>query len=110
MPLGPTGLRGSVTWSGVAITGTSETPTAYATGIAAAIAGDRYRYNGTDSANVGNEYLCTQGGDAAAALWRYDCNVRGAPGNGSVNYVDGVGPDANGAVALGAVLYKVSMS
>ena len=110
MPQGPTGVRGTVTYSGTAITGTSTTPTAYATGIAAAIAGDRYRYNGTAAANVGNEYVCTQGGDAASALWAYDCNVRGAQGNGTVNSVDSVAPDANGDVALGAVLYKLAMS
>ncbi|HNX63175.1 MAG TPA: hypothetical protein PKN45_11090, partial [Candidatus Limiplasma sp.] len=57
----------------------STTPTAYATGIAAAIAGDLYHYNGVDTYNSGNEYRCTVGGNAATARWVYNRNVGGIP-------------------------------
>ena len=79
---GETGLRGSLTFSGSAITGTSTTPTVYATGITLAIIGDRYRNTDSGSGSYQNEYVCTLGGDAATALWAYDGNVRGAAGDG----------------------------
>ena len=62
---------------GSAITGISTTPTAYATGLDAAEIGDHYVYNGTDDAQIGNEYICTIGGDTATALWIYLRNMRG---------------------------------
>jgi len=110
IPQGVQGVRGTLTYSGTAITGTSTTPTAYATGIAAALPGDRYRYNGTVTAHVGNEYVCTVGGDAATALWAYDGNVRGAAGTGNVSFVDGLSPDVDGDVLLGAVRYGAAQS
>lgn len=79
LPTGATGIRGTVTYSGTAITGTSTTPTAYATGISNAIAGDLYHYNGVDTYNSGNEYRCTVGGNAATARWVYNRNVGGIP-------------------------------
>lgn len=79
---GETGVRGSLTFSGSAITGTSTTPTVYATGITLAIIGDRYRNTDSGSGSYQNEYVCTLGGDAATALWAYDGNVRGAAGDG----------------------------
>lgn len=74
------GVRGSQTFSGDAITGTSTTPTAYATGITLAYADDRYRNTDALGASYQNEYICTLGGNAATALWAYDGNVRGVAG------------------------------
>lgn len=102
IPQGIQGPRGSMVWHGDAITGTSTTPTAYATGISAALENDLYVYAGTSSANLGNVYVCTQGGDASTALWAYMANWRGAPGAGNVSMVNGVQPDADGNVTLGA--------
>lgn len=96
----PQGVRGSLFYSGTAITGTSTTPTAYATGIDAALAGDLYYYNGTTPIDVGNVYMCTQGGDASTALWSFLGNWRGTSGSGSVSFVNSVSPDANGNVSL----------
>lgn len=96
------GVRGTVAWHGTAITGTSTTPTAYPTGIDSAIAGDLYLYSGTDVANIGNVYTCTQGGDASTALWAYMANWRGATGAGSVSSVNSVLPNADGDVELTA--------
>lgn len=75
--LGAEGTRGSLTYSGTAITGTSTTPTAYSTGITLAIVNDRYQYNGTTEIDIGNVYKCTLGGDDTTALWIYDTNIRG---------------------------------
>lgn len=102
------GVRGTVAWHGTAITGTSTTPTAYPTGIDSAIAGDLYLYSGTDVANIGNVYTCTQGGDASTALWAYMANWRGATGAGSVSSVNSVLPNANGDVELDGLIYPTT--
>lgn len=99
---GVQGVRGTVAWHGTAITGTSTTPTAYPTGIDSAISGDLYLYTGTDNANIGNVYTCTQGGDASTALWAYMANWRGATGAGSVTSVNSVLPNTDGDVELTA--------
>lgn len=102
---GPQGVKGDagvMVYSGTAITGTSTTPTTYATGITLAYVGDRYHYNGTVDAQRGNVYKCTLGGDADTALWVYDGNIRGVAGSGSVSTVNGISPDGNGDVALEA--------
>ena len=88
-----------------AITGTSTTPTAYATGIASALAGDLYLYTGNDNANIGNVYTCTQGGDASTSLWAYVTNWRGAPGSGAVSTVNNFQPDQEGNVNLPGQIY-----
>lgn len=103
---GVQGVRGITAYQGSAITGTSTTPTAYATGIASALAGDLYLYTGTDNANIGNVYTCTQGGDASTALWAYATNWRGAPGSGAVSTVNGVQPDQDGNVDLPGQIYS----
>lgn len=103
---GVQGVRGITAYQGSAITGTSTTPTAYATGIEAALAGDLYLYTGTDNANIGNVYTCTQGGDASTALWAYVTNWRGAPGTGNVSTVNGVQPDQEGNVDLPGQIYS----
>ena len=102
------GVRGTVAWHGTVITGTSTTPTAYPTGIDSAIAGDLYLYSGTDVANIGNVYTCTQGGDASTALWAYMANWRGATGAGSVSSVNSVLPNANGDVQLDGLIYETT--
>ena len=102
---GVQGVRGITAYQGSAITGTSTTPTAYATGIASALAGDLYLYTGSDNANIGNVYTCTQGGDASTALWAYVTNWRGAPGTGNVSTVNGVQPDQEGNVDLPGQIY-----
>ena len=99
------GVRGITAFQGSAITGTSTTPTAYATGIASALAGDLYLYTGTDNANIGNVYTCTQGGDASTALWAYATNWRGAPGRGAVSTVNNFQPDQEGNVNLPGQIY-----
>lgn len=99
------GVRGITAFQGSAITGTSTTPTAYATGIEAALAGDLYLYTGTDNANIGNVYTCTQGGDASTALWAYATNWRGATGAGNVSAVNNVQPDQEGNVDLPGQIY-----
>lgn len=103
---GVQGVRGITAYQGSAITGTSTTPTAYATGIASALAGDLYLYTGSDNANIGNMYTCTQGGDASTALWAYATNWRGAPGTGNVSTVNGVQPDQDGNVDLPGQIYS----
>lgn len=109
LPKGGTGTRGSLIYRGTAITGTSITPAAYSTGITDAKPLDLYRYNGTDSANIGNIYECVLGGDAATALWAYAGNWRGAAGAGNVSFVDGVEPDGDGDVILNALrLYTIT--
>lgn len=105
VPQGVQGERGTTAYQGVAITGTSTTPTAYPTGIEAAIPGDLYYYNGTVPEQIGNVYMCSAGGDAETALWTFMANWRGATGAGSVSEVDGVSPGADGNVALNAVQY-----
>lgn len=102
---GVQGVRGITAYQGSAITGTSTTPTAYATGIASALAGDLYLYTGSDNANIGNVYTCTQGGDASTALWAYATNWRGAPGSGAVNTVNNFQPDQEGNVDLPGQIY-----
>ena len=102
---GVQGVRGITAYQGSAITGTSTTPTAYATGIASALASDLYLYTGSDNANIGNVYTCTQGGDASTALWAYVTNWRGAPGTGNVSTVNGVQPDQEGNVDLPGQIY-----
>ena len=82
-------VRGSLTYSGTAITGTSTTPTAYATGITSAIVNDRYQYNGVTEADIGNVYRCTTAGDESTALWVYDTNIRGASGEDGTDGLDG---------------------
>ena len=89
MKMSDAGARGSLTYSGTAITGTSTTPTAYATGITSAIVNDRYQYNGVTEADIGNMYRCTTAGDESTALWVYDTNIRGASGEDGTDGLDG---------------------
>lgn len=97
-------------YRGSAITGTSTTPAVYATGITLAVKDAIYIYDGSNSADIGNEYICTLGGDAATALWAFLRNTRGEPGAGNVSYVDELSPGGNGNVALGALRYNAEMT
>ena len=100
LPRGIQGVRGTRTFTGAAVTGTSAAPAPYPTGIPEAVEGDRYQYVGPDHENIGNEYRCTLGGPPEAALWVYEQNLRGAPGEGAVNSVCRIYPDTWGNVAL----------
>ena len=81
---GDTGTAGTGNnwYSGNAITGTSTTPTAYATGITLAQVGDVYMNTGA-LPDTGRVYKCTLGGNASTALWKYDALLRGADGDGT---------------------------
>lgn len=70
---GDTGQRGSRWVSGTSITGTSTTPTVYATGITDSLANDHYI-----NVNTGNCYRCQTGGNAATATWIYVGNLNEA--------------------------------
>lgn len=73
---GDTGQRGSIWYTGTAITGTSTTPTAFSSSaIDSALAGDMYLNTSTS-----NVYQCTTGGNAATALWKYLENIKGNTG------------------------------
>ncbi|MEG1564122.1 MAG: hypothetical protein RR365_10420, partial [Bacteroides sp.] len=74
--------KGNNWYTGNAITGTSITPSVYATGIANAFAGDMYLNNGA-LPNTGREYVCTTGGSDSTALWKYNALLRGADGQGT---------------------------
>ena len=105
IPQGTQGVRGTVTHTGTSITGTSIVPTAYATGISDAIVGDMYRYNGTAGDSIGNIYECVLGGDADTALWIYSGNLRGVPGSGNTDSVDGILAGNDGNIVLSALRY-----
>jgi len=73
---GANGVRGSKWFSGVLITGTSTTPTAFAeSGIVEAFIDDFYI-----NTDTGNIYRCTTGGDASSSLWVHDGNIMGPRG------------------------------
>ena len=67
---------------GTAISGTSLTPAVYPTDIPNALIGDMYLNNG-GLPDTGRAYVCTLGGNAATALWKYSCLLRGAEGAGT---------------------------
>lgn len=94
--------RAATTFSGTAITGTDTAGRTYATGIASAVAGDRYFYNGTDEAYVGSVYRCVADGGEGTALWAYDGNIRGIAGEGSISFVNGKSPDGEGNAVVTA--------
>ena len=71
---GSNGTRGSRTNYGTAITGTSTTPTSYATGISDSLVNDQYI--NTDTLNL---YRCTTAGNASTAKWVYVDSMKGTP-------------------------------
>lgn len=85
---GPRGNNGNSTswYTGTGITGTSTTPTIFSSsGVTSAVAGDMYLNKST-----GNVYICTSGGSRYAALWKYECNIKGAKGTNGTTPVRGV--------------------
>lgn len=74
---GERGNRGSRWTEGIAITGTSTTPTVFnGTGISDSLAEDMYL-----NTDTGNAYRCTTGGEATVAKWVYACNLKGIKGD-----------------------------
>lgn len=65
-PRGPVGRRGSMWYVGNVITGESNVPTAYPTGLTSALPNDLYLNNETQYI-----YLCVEGGDDTTATWVY---------------------------------------
>ena len=63
---GDTGTRGSRWVSGTMVTGTSTTPTKFATGITDSLTNDHYI-----NVTTNNYYRCVTGGDASTATWMY---------------------------------------
>ena len=65
-----------VVWhNGTAITGNSEEPTAYETGIELALINDRYI-----NTETGNVFICTEGGNESTAKWKYVQSLKGPKG------------------------------
>lgn len=79
---GTNGTRGSRFNYGTAVTGTSTTPTSYATGISDSLAGDAYINTSTQAL-----YQCTLGGDASTALWAYVGSLKGDDANAPIDTV-----------------------
>lgn len=79
---GTNGTRGSRFNYGTAVTGTSATPTAFATGISDSLAGDAYVNTSTQAL-----YQCTLGGNAATALWKYIGSMKGSDANAPIDTV-----------------------
>ena len=74
---GATGQTGSQWYSGTGITGTSTTPTTFSgSGITNAVVNDCYLNTST-----GNTYICTTGGAASTAKWKYTGNIKGVTGD-----------------------------
>ena len=75
--LNPAGERGATWYPGTAITGQSTTPTVYPnTGIVNAIVDDHYLNTATQDV-----YVCTLGGNANTAKWKYEQNIKGTEVN-----------------------------
>ena len=65
-----------VVWhNGTAITGNSEEPTAYETGIELSRINDRYI-----NTETGNVFICTEGGNESTAKWKYVQSLKGPKG------------------------------
>lgn len=95
--------QGNYFYFGDKMTGTSTVPTIHLdSGVENATIGDLYYYDGLIDANRGNIYKCVLGGGASIAEWVYSHNIRGTPGQGAVNSVNGIEPDVNGNVLIDA--------
>lgn len=74
---GETGTRGSQTYMGTAIIGTSTTATIFNdSGINSALENDLYL-----NTNTWNVYQCTTAGTASVAKWTYKGNIKGVKGD-----------------------------
>ena len=79
---GSNGTRGSRINYGTSITGTSTTPTAYATGISDSLINDQYI--NTDTLNL---FRCTTAGNASTAKWVYVDSMKGTPAEAALEGV-----------------------
>ena len=78
---GATGTRGSLWYSGTAVTGTSTTGTVFSgTGISSALVDDYYLNTSTSYV-----YKCTTAGNASTAKWAYVGSIKGATGAAGTN-------------------------
>lgn len=91
---GSQGIAGSKWYTGTAITGTSTTPTAFSgSGITNAAVNDQYLNTST-----GNTYICTTGGNASTALWKYTGNIKGVQGDSGADAITISVTSSNGTV------------
>ena len=73
---GETGTRGATWYAGTKIDGTSTTAQTFPqSGITSAMVGDHYLNTTTQ-----NVYICTVGGDASSAKWKFESNIKGTDG------------------------------
>lgn len=80
-PKGNDGQRGSKWFKGTGITGTSGNGTVFpGSGVADALVNDYYINISVTGADRGNVYVCTEGGAANAAKWKYTGNLAGEQG------------------------------
>ena len=78
---GATGTRGSRIWTSSNMTGESTTGTIFPTsGISGALV-----YDYCINRSTGNIYVCSKGGDADVAEWKYDSNIKGEKGDSGSN-------------------------
>lgn len=83
---GEEGERGATWYAGTKITGTSTTATVFSnSGVTDAKVGDHYLNTSTQ-----NVYICTLGGVASIAKWKYEQNIKGTDGVQGAAGADGV--------------------
>lgn len=91
---GQTGTAGSKWYNGTRVTGTSTTPTIFNdSGVTSAAVNDQYLNTST-----GNTYICTTGGAASAAKWKYTGNIKGVQGNPGMDAVTLSVTSSNGTI------------
>jgi hypothetical protein len=74
---GATGSRGSRIWTSDKITGQSTQGTVFSnSGISGALV-----YDYCINKNTGDLYVCSKGGEADVAEWKYDSNIKGPKGD-----------------------------
>lgn len=78
---GSSGVRGSLWYTGTAVTGTSTTGTVFATGIGDAKVNDLYL-----NTDTGYTYRCTVAGKDTTAKWVYNSSIHGK--NASITTID----------------------
>lgn len=82
---GSTGSRGSRIWTSSNITGTSTIGTVFEnSGIIDALV-----YDYCINKDTGNLYVCSKGGDANVAEWKYDSNIKGPQGEQGLQGIKG---------------------
>lgn len=82
---GETGVRGSRFWTSNNVTGESTNGTVFAnSGISDALV-----YDYCINKDTGSIYVCSKGGDASVAEWKYNCNIKGATGATGLQGIQG---------------------